>query len=89
MPIEVINAPDSVTIRTFPSDIQLSCFVMLSVYKDINLDTFKAYINYDDIKEGNKNKAAVHLEDIESNVYNIRIVPDSVEFLIEEKYNGH
>ena len=89
LPIEVINAPDSVTIRTFPSDIQLSCFVMLSVYKDINLDTFKAYINYDDIKEGNKNKAAVHLEDIESNVYNIRIVPDSVEFLIEEKYNGH
>lgn len=85
LPLNVLGLPDSLALRTFPSLIRLSCFVTLNNFKDLSPDLFEVGVHYNEISTAQGNKIAVELIRKPENISNIRIFPDSVEFIIEEK----
>ncbi|MEG1615892.1 MAG: YbbR-like domain-containing protein [Bacteroidales bacterium] len=85
LPIEVSGLPDSLMMRTFPSVINLSCFVTLSSFREVSPDMFELGVNYNEVKENTGNKVSVEVIRVPDFVTNVRIQPDSVEFILEEK----
>ncbi|MEG1587680.1 MAG: YbbR-like domain-containing protein, partial [Bacteroidales bacterium] len=85
LPITVLGLPDTLMLRTFPSTVQLSCFVGLRDFKDITAESFSVAVNYEDISKLKGNRLPVEVVNMPLNVTNIRCQPDSVEFIIEEK----
>lgn len=85
LPLEVIGVPDTLQLRTFPSVIQLSCFVVLRDFKDITPESFKVAVDYGELNKGPVSRLPVEVLEMPQNVTNVRCKPDSVEFIIEEK----
>lgn len=84
LPLEVLGVPDTLHLRTFPSTVQLSCFVALRDFKDVVPESFRVSVDYEKL---NKDASRLPVEVLEMplNVKNVRCKPDSVEFIIEEK----
>ncbi|MDO5570042.1 MAG: hypothetical protein Q4F97_01065 [Bacteroidales bacterium] len=85
IPIKVVDVPKELTIRLFPTNVKLLCFVGLNDFKDISAESFQLGVSYEVIKSTKNNKVAVDILKAPINVFNIRLQPDSVEFIIEEK----
>ena len=49
VPIQVMNKPFDVTLKTFPGKVKVICRIGLSKYKRLDYNTFRAYIDYDKI----------------------------------------
>lgn len=85
IPLEVIGVPDSLTLRTFPTSVQLSCFVGLNAFKEIYPELFEVAIDFNELMDSPGNKVAVRIMRKPENVTNVRVKPDSVEYILEEK----
>lgn len=85
LPVEVDGIPDTLLLRTFPSSVQLSCFVVLRDFKEVTPADFRIAVDYQAIREGGSNRLPVEVMQMPQNVTNVRCKPDSVEFIIEEK----
>ncbi len=85
LPLELLGVPDSLTLRTFPGTVQLSCFVGLNAFRDIFPELFEVAIDYNEIRQAQGNKVPVKIMRAPDNVTNIRVNPDSVEFILEQK----
>ncbi|MGL5731787.1 MAG: CdaR family protein, partial [Bacteroidales bacterium] len=85
IPFEVINLPPDKTLRTFPANASISCFVALSKYNQIKNEEFSVVINYLDIKDENQKKVKANLNEYPIYISNIQLLIDSVEFIIEDK----
>ncbi|MGL4293107.1 MAG: CdaR family protein [Bacteroidales bacterium] len=84
IPLSVNNVPDSLMLRTFPSMIQLSCFVVLRDFKDVTPESFEVAVDYNDLRSEDT-RLPVEIIAAPDNVTNVRCKPDSVEFIIEVK----
>ena len=51
----------------------------------MNEQSFHLVVDYDDIEKGSSDKLPVRLADYPSFMSNIRLLPDSVEYIVEEK----
>lgn len=80
IPVEIMNAPVDSKILLFPSSIEISYLVPISVY---NNDDYivKAYAQY----EPNLKKLPVHLSILPSVYRNVDFATDSVEYVVEHK----
>ncbi len=85
LPLEVLSVPDTLLLLTFPSSIQLSGIVNIDDFKRVNEQSFHLVVDYNDIVKGSDDKLPVRLLDYPSFMSNIRLLPDSVEYIIEEK----
>jgi len=85
IPIEADNVPDSLYLRTFPSNISLSCWVGLSDYDKMSPFLFRAVVDYNTINNNQQHsKLKINLIKIPANVNNITFYPKSAEYLIEK-----
>lgn len=84
VPIEVINAPDSIRILTFPSKVDVKYLVALSQYKNIDHNSFRAIFDYNKLKKSEK-KGNIEIKQIPQNIISYSFDITSVEFL-KEKY---
>ena len=82
VPVLVRNKPDNVTVKLFPSEINLTCLVGLSEFEDITASSFSAYVNYDEI-QNNGSRLSVLVEKKSSYIQLIRTAPETVEYLTE------
>lgn len=80
IPVEVVNAPDTVNVITFPSSVEISYTIPLSVYNHDEARV-KAIATYSQ----NLKKLPVSLTDLPSTYRNTVLAADSVEFLLEYK----
>ena len=85
LPIEVINLPDTLNLRTFPSNIQVSFFVGLSDFKFAVADSFKVVVDYQEIKNAGGQRVPLSLSSHPKHINNVRLTPDSIEYIIEIK----
>lgn len=84
VPITLENVPDNITIKTFPSEIKIRFSVSLSHYNSVTEETFKAIFNYDDIfLQNSQTTNTLQLDYTSSYVFNIRLNPAEVEYVIE------
>ncbi len=85
LPIQTINVPDSIDIKTFPTEIRLTFFVSFDDYQKVNTEDFKAYVDYESIKENIGNYIPVFIKDSSNYANKLKYRPKRVEYIIEER----
>lgn len=83
VPIQIKDAPDSLKVITFPSNVNITCQVGLSNYEKLQPGMFSATVNYNEIREG-KPRLKVELLRSPEFITALKFSPRSVEYLIEK-----
>ncbi len=84
LPLVILNQPDSLLIKTFPSKIKVTCRVGLSQYNKLNNSSFRAMTDYLSHSIVNS-KLAVKLDKVPETVLTVDYFPKEVEYIIELK----
>lgn len=87
IPVVCTDLPPHYTIRTFPSIAKISCYVPLSRFKELSTDDFAVQIPFGDLSQNVSGKFAVKLTKKPDWVDEITIIPDSIEFILEQVQN--
>ena len=82
LPIEVLNKPEEVQIKLFPSQVSVSVMVGLSEYENITTGNFTASVDFTQATAGNS-VLDVQVEAEPSFLKLLKVSPTSVEFLVE------
>jgi hypothetical protein len=82
--IETKHVPDTLELKTFPNTARITYRVTLSNYDRVRPELLKPYVDYLDIDKTIGSKLQVWLTDTPTYIYGIKIVPGSVEYLIEK-----
>jgi len=82
IPVQLKNNPDNLTVKFFPSEIRVTFLVGLSEFSEVNSAQFLAVADYNEINS-ETTYIQVKIENKPDNVDNIRVSPETVEFLIE------
>lgn len=85
VPVTVINCPDDIVLRIFPSQVELSFNVPMSRFSTINVNAVRVLFDYEQLNGDNKLKHTLKIENNEPLIRNLRLRPSDVEYLIEEK----
>jgi len=85
LPVLCNNIPSNRKIHFFPSTIELSVKVGLSKYSQLSKTDFEIAVNYNDLKEKSSTNCSLTLTQKPRWVDNYRIIPEVIEFLIEQK----
>lgn len=84
VPVKWVNFPASKTLRTFPSKVKIIFQVGMSMYRKITADDFTLVVNYADLLKETDGNVHLSLKSIPVGVSHVRIVPNDVDFLIED-----
>jgi YbbR-like protein len=84
VPIEVINIPDSLFLRPFPANVEITYRVGLSDYKKVNEHMFAVVLDYSQKGSSIGNKLEVQLIKVPEYVQVTNFTPKSVEYIIEK-----
>jgi len=84
IPITVMNVPDSLSIKLFPSKVKISCRVGLGEYANINKSKFRAFV-YFNPKLLSLSRLPVQLGRYPESVLSADYDPKEVEYVIEYK----
>jgi hypothetical protein len=83
IPIDVLNLPDTLTMKIFPSQVTVSYLVALSDYDRVNAQQFRAMVDYDNIPAGN-GRLNVEIEKHPGFIKSVRFSPVFVDYIIEK-----
>lgn len=86
VPVRAEYVPDGVRLNLFPLAAQVVCQVDFGAYRDLRADDFELSVSYLDIYTRRQQKLPVHLRynSHDGRIAGVRIVPDSVEYVIEK-----
>lgn len=84
VPIQVINMPDSLFLRTFPSIIDITYRVGLSDYNKVSEHMFMAVLDYSTKGSSIGNRLTVELIKVPEYVQVTNFFPKNVEYIIEK-----
>jgi len=82
VPIEVKDHLPDVNIKLFPEKVKVTFQVGLSRYQLIRPEDFKLSVAFSDIRE-NRQRLKITTESIPDYLYDIKITPDEIEYLIQ------
>ena len=85
LPVICYNVPYNYVVYFFPSTIELAVKVGLSKYSQLSEYDFEITVNYDDLKKKTTANCSLTLTRKPLGLDSYRIVPDVIEFLIEQK----
>lgn len=83
LPIEFINIPSHMSIKTFPDRVTVRYNIALEDYEKIKPTDFKAVVDYSEATK-EKNKLKVKLVKIPAKINSPKISPEKVEFIIRK-----
>lgn len=78
-----VGFPDNYRLRTFPSRVRVVMNVNMSLYDSVSPDDFEIGVRYEDVSAG-QSRAVLRLLSVPETVRDVRIVPQEVEYLIEQ-----
>jgi hypothetical protein len=87
IPVVSNNLPENLYIRFFPSTVTLICQVPLSKYAQLTEKELEVSIDYNDLKRNKDTMLPLRLNKKPKELINYRLLPDRVEYLIEQKGN--
>lgn len=79
-----VNFPADKVLRAFPSKVKITFQVGLSRFRKIKADAFIINISYEELLKLGSDKYTVKLKSAPRGISHIRIVPEHVDFLIEQ-----
>ncbi len=86
VPLQTKNCPDSLQLITFPSEIKVTCKVVLSRYHLIKKEDFTLSVDYNDIKNEHTDKLKVKLENCPDFLESVQITPEFIEYIVERTH---
>ena len=84
VPIQVLNIPSDISIKTFPGRVKVVCRIGLSKYKKLDYNNFRATINYEKISPKDT-RLIVSLENNSNVVFGLNYSPKEVEYILEHE----
>lgn len=84
IPVNVLNLPDDVTLKTFPDKVKITFLVSLKGYEKVLPDSFKVAVDYNKIKKADSNKIKVDIVQSPKNVKITRVLPEKLEYIIRK-----
>lgn len=84
VPIQVVNLPDSLVLRTFPGKVSITCQVGLSAYETLSEHLFTAVVDYSEVGTMLGNRLQVNLTKVPPYVQALNYTPKSVEYILEK-----
>ncbi len=84
VPIKVINKPSNTVLKIFPDKVKVSCRIGLSKYKNLDYNTFHAFINYEKISLKDT-RLPVLFENMSNVVLSVSYSPKEVEYILEHE----
>lgn len=85
VPIEVLNAPDSLLLVILPKTIEVVCQVGLSDYAGLKTDDFKAIVDFSQIDLFSERSIRVLLKEKPFYVRQIQYAPKKVDYIIRSR----
>jgi hypothetical protein len=85
IPVSSINCPSHLFIRSFPAVVNVTYTVGISRFNTMTNNDIELYLDYNDLKLVKLSKQKLKVKNNRSYISNIRIVPQEVEFILEEK----
>jgi hypothetical protein len=85
LPVVSTNLPENLYVRFFPSTVTLICQVPLSKYTQLTEKDLKVSVDYNELKRNKNTMPFLQLSKKPKGLINYRILPDRVEYLIEQK----
>lgn len=83
IPIQGVNFPDSLTLKSFPSKAVVTVWVKMSEYDRVTSSDFQVVVDYNDIVGSDASKARLRIFSQPANVRNVRLQTRSVDYLME------
>ena len=84
VPLYGINFPADKVLRAFPSKVQITFQVGLKRFRSIKASDFVINVSYEELLKLGSDKYTVKLKSFPNGINQIRIVPEQVDFLIEQ-----
>lgn len=84
VPVQGVNFPAGKVLRAFPSKVQITFQVGVKRFRSIKASDFLVSVSYEELLNLGSDKYTVKLKTIPRGVSQIRIVPEKVDFLIEQ-----
>lgn len=85
VPIQGVNFPNDKQLRTFPSKVHLTFQVGLSQFQHVKADNFVVVVDYNQLQKNESEKCPLVLMQSPSNVRHVRLNPQEIDYLIEQK----
>ena len=85
IPIQSVNFPFAVSLRTFPVFVRVTFSVGVSRFNLVTANDFKAEVFYEDLEKVTQHQVKVRFSTVNSEVFNVRYTPTEVEFLLEKE----
>ena len=87
VPIQVLNLPKNMSVRTFPEKIKVLCKAKMSDLKNLGSADFIVTADYQEAAEENQkpNKLSLSLQKAPKNVFRASLVQNQVEYILRNK----
>lgn len=84
VPLRGTNFPADKILRTFPSKVKVTFQIGLKRFRQVRASDFVINVSYEELLKLGTDKYTVKLKSTPRGVHHIRIVPEEVDFLIEQ-----
>lgn len=85
LPVQIINNPENISIISFPAEVKAVFNIAVKNFKAFQSSDIHVVIDFNEIKKGDLKKKRLKIINNKPYISNIRIQPEEVEFLLEEK----
>ena len=85
IPIQHMNVPDTLVLKTFPNSIRITYRITLSFFNKVRPEIFQPFVDYNQLESALNSKLKVFLNEVPEFIHSATLYPSSVEFLIEKQ----
>jgi len=80
-----VNVPDSLILRLFPANVNVTFRVVMSEFEKSKPESFLLGVDYNHITEGDPSRIRIQIFKSPEFISNIRINPETVDYILENK----
>ena len=85
VPVQGVNFPKDKQLRTFPSKVKVKFQIGLSHFNSVTADDFVVVVDYNQLHKNESDKCPLVLMQSPTNIHQIRLNPQEIDYLIEQK----
>jgi len=85
IPVEVINVPNDIKIKTFPNIVSVLCRAKLNILKNIKVTDFQLVADYSIIKDSNTSVLSLRLMQKPAKIHSVDLMESEVEYILKRE----
>ena len=85
IPVEGVNMPEGMILRTFPAKVSISFVTGVSTFRNLKREDFTVIADYNEIKRSTSEKCRIYLKEVPAGISRVRLETTSVDYLVEKE----